>query len=271
VTAPAAEAAEGVAAKATAKRAAATEAAPARARAVKAPNPRGGSYRAGQIKKGTAYVAGKTSTSDRGGKPSTLGHAAKGSAAGAGIGAVAGSVVPGVGTAIGAGVGAAVGGVAGGVSGSRAKGDYRRKGRSRGRQILVTEFVVAVVILALSPLTDKHKSDTPGQWMKRATGICALFVVLGLVGSIGERTARACSAFGGLVLLVLLLSDRDILTVIAARFAAPTPTGPAGPGSGGENAGPLESGGEGDISQGTGGGPGLTVSQPQQTAPRPRG
>lgn len=268
MTAPAAEAAEGIVVKATAKRAAAKAATPARAKALKTPRPRGGSDRTAQIKQGTAYAAGKTSTTGKGGKPSTIGHAAKGAAAGAGIGAVAGSVVPGVGTAIGAGVGAAVGGVTGGARGSMAKGDLRRKSRSAGRQILVTEFVLAVVILALSPLTDKHKSDTPGQWMKRATGICALFVILGLVGTIGERTARAASAFGGLILLVLLLSDRDIFTVIAARFAAPTPTGPAGPGSG---TGGANSGSEGDISQGTGGGPGDTVSQPQQTAPRPRG
>lgn len=215
-----------------------------------------------QIKSGAAFAQSKTSKTNRSGKPSVVGHAAAGAGTGAALGAVVGSVVPGVGTAIGAGVGAAAGGVAGGIGGGRAKADARRAGRSPGRQILVTEFIACVIVLALSPLTDKHKTDTPGDWMKRASGISALFVLLGLIGATGDRAAKAASAFGGLVLVVLLVTDRDIFTVIAKRFGGPTPDGPAGPPGDDQQPGP----GEPETQPQN-----PTVSQRQQTAPRPRG
>jgi hypothetical protein len=100
--------------------------------------------------------------------------------------------------------------------------------------------VACALILALSPLTDKHKTDTPADWLKRATGICALFMILGLAGSAGPRASRTAAAFGGLVLVTLLVSDRDVLTKIAARFGATVDSAPAGPpgtsgGTGSEN------------------------------------
>jgi hypothetical protein len=108
-----------------------------------------------------------------------------------------------------------------------------------GQRLLVVEFIACALILGFSPLTSKHREDTPGSFMKRGTAICALFLVLGLVGSGGPRAAKASAAFGGLVTLALLLSDADVLVVIADRFKAPVTSGPAGPGS----AGPTGPGG----------------------------
>lgn len=183
-----------------------------------------------QIHTATATAASVSpSRTGRQGKPSVVGHAAGGLAKGAALGATVGTVVPGIGTVVGAGVGAAVGGTAGTVGGVRAKGAYRRAQRTSGQRLLVVEFVIAVVILGFSPLTDKHKTDSPGAWMKRATGVCALWLVLGLVGAAGPRAAKAAAAFGGLVLVALAVSDRSIFTAIAARFGAPPSVGPAGP------------------------------------------
>jgi hypothetical protein len=109
---------------------------------------------------------------------------------------------------------------------SPSKARLRRRG---ARQVLVVEFVVCALILALSPLTDKHKSDTPGDWMKRATAICGLFVILGLVASGGPRASKAAAGLGGLVTLTLAMTDRDLFVVIAKRFGAPVNGGPAGP------------------------------------------
>ena len=187
-----------------------------------------------QIRHATRAASAATSTRTRGGKPSVIGHTASGAAKGTAIGAAVGSVVPGLGTAVGAGVGAG----AGAVGGSRAKGDYRRAQRSPGQRALVAEFIACVVILALSPLTDKHHTDTPGAWMKRATGVCALFIVLGLIGAAGPRAGKAAAGFGGLVLVTLLVTDRDVFAVVAKRFGAPPASGPAGPGSPQGPAGP---------------------------------
>jgi hypothetical protein len=104
-----------------------------------------------------------------------------------------------------------------------------RLNRSGARQLLVAEFVVCVLILGLSPLTDKHKTDTPPAWLKRGTSICGVFIVLGLVATGGPKAARLAASFGGLVTLALALSDRDVFVAIARRLGAASGTGPAGP------------------------------------------
>lgn len=185
-----------------------------------------------QIRRASRSASARTRRTTRGGKPSIAGHAAGGAATGASLGAAAGSVVPGVGTAIGAGVGAATGAGAGAVGGMSARRRARLAGRSPATRALVAEFVVCTLILALSPMTDKHKSDTPGVWMKRATGVSALFIALGLVASIGPKAGRVAVGFGGLVLVTLAVSDRDVFAKIALRFGGPVNSGPAGPDSG---------------------------------------
>lgn len=127
--------------------------------------------------------------------------------------------------------------------GGKGKGGW--VGSGSGQRLLVAEFVICSLILALSPLTDRHKVDTPAVWMKRATAICALFIVLGLVGTGGPKSAKVAASFGGLVTLVLLLTDRDVLVVIADRMGAPPGAGPRGPGSDDGTAGPTGGGGTG--------------------------
>src|SRR4029077_13298459 len=140
-----------------------------------------------------------------GARPPVSGGAVGGAAAGAATGAALGSVVPGVGTAVGAGAGTVLGGAGGALSGSRRKRAYNRAVHPApgARKALVAEFAVCVVIVALSPLTDKHKTDAPSALMKRFAAVMGVFLILALLSAAGRGPARAAAAFGGLVALVL--------------------------------------------------------------------
>lgn len=98
-----------------------------------------------------------------------------------------------------------------------------------GRRLLMGEFITCAVIVSLSPLTDRHKSDTPGRLMKRNSAVAVLFLLLALVSAGGRGAARVAAALGGLVTVALLVSERDIFTVVAQRFNGPESSGPAGP------------------------------------------
>lgn len=167
-------------------------------------------------------------------KPSITGRAGTGAIAGASAGAAIGSVVPGVGTAAGAGVGATVGGVGGAVSGAKAKRAYKAAMRTNGtvRRVIVAEFAVCIVITALSPLTDKRKGEKPADFIKRFTGVMALFLILALIGSMGRTAAKFSAGVGGLLTVALAMSERDLFTRIARIFgsdggATAPGTGPA--------------------------------------------
>lgn len=153
---------------------------------------------------------------------STSRKAVHGAATGAATGAAVGSVIPGVGTAVGAGVGAAMGGASGAIDGRNAKRAAKAESRAErgsGTRLLIAEFVACMIILGLSPLAQKDgQAVAPKDWMKRATAICALFVILGTVAAVGPKTAKTASAFGGLVLLVLMVDQRSIFGVIAAKL-----------------------------------------------------
>ena len=104
-----------------------------------------------------------------------------------------------------------------------------RQRRAGARQVIVAEFVTCALILALSPLTAKHKDDSAGQWMNRATALAFLFVVLGLVATGGRAAERLAASFGALVTVALAVQDREVFAAIVSRFGSPPTTGPAGP------------------------------------------
>jgi hypothetical protein len=87
---------------------------------------------------------------------------------------------------------------------------------SAARKVLLAEFCSCMVVLAFSPLTGK--SPSAGAFMKRGSAIMGVFFLLGLVATAGRGAARASAAFGGLVTLVLLVSDRSIFTVLAKKL-----------------------------------------------------
>lgn len=104
--------------------------------------------------------------------------------------------------------------------------DGARRGRSgsptgsssSARRVLVAEFIVCMVVLAFSPITDKHREESPGAFMKRASATMGVFLILGLISTGGRGASRAAAGFGGLMTLVLLISQRSIFTVLATKF-----------------------------------------------------
>lgn len=101
--------------------------------------------------------------------------------------------------------------------GARAAGDLVAP-PSQARKLLVAEFTLCMVVLAFSPLTDKHREEKPGAFMKRASATMGVFFILGLIATAGRGPARAAAGFGGLVALVLLISQRSIFTVLTTKL-----------------------------------------------------
>lgn len=106
-------------------------------------------------------------------------------------------------------------------------GQLRRAGRgaaravapaSSARRVLVAEFTVCMVVLAFSPLTDKNRGEKPGAFMKRASATMGVFFILGIIATGGRGASKAAAGFGGLVTLVLLISQRSIFTVLTSKL-----------------------------------------------------
>lgn len=203
---------------------------------------------------GAAGAAGGARAAGGAGRASTAAGAtsAGGKSGGGKSGGVFSGTVQGVGDAVG------LGGIASKtpVGHAARAADKRVSGghtlRGRGRHVLVAEFVTCLAIIALAPITDRHQTDGPAVLMRRLAATCVLFLGLSVLATAGKGATRIAAAFGGLVTVTLLVSDRDVLVALAAKFGSTGSGAPAGPP------------GEGDISQGAGGGPGTPVSQPQQ-------
>lgn len=165
----------------------------------------------------------QASTIGSSGKPSVTRSAVSGAAGGAATGAAVGAVFGGVGAVPGAVIGATLGGAGGaakGHSAKRAASKARRLELGPGRQLLVAEFLVCMVILALSPLTDKHQSEGAPAFLKRGAAVCATFFILGLIGASGKGPQKIAAGLGGLITLSLLLSDRDVFAALAQKMGA---------------------------------------------------
>jgi hypothetical protein len=158
----------------------------------------------------------------------------------------------------GAVVGGGVGAIGGGVAGAKAKRAYKAATRTNAhaRRVIVAEFAVCVVIVALSPLTDKHKDEPAGALMKRFTAVLGLFFVLALLSAAGPGMARAAAGLGGLVTTVLAVSERNlfakIATIISSRSDAPSPGNEVITGAGAA-VGEAAQTGAGQVSWGVGG------------------
>ena len=106
----------------------------------------------------------------------------------------------------------------------------RVSGGSGSQKLLIAEFVICLILLALSPLT---KPDVGAKdWMKKGTGIALVFIILGFGGSVGPKSQRAMAQFGALVTVALLINQRALFGVLTSKFGsskpAPPPAHPAG-------------------------------------------
>jgi hypothetical protein len=71
------------------------------------------------------------------------------------------------------------------------------------------------LITLLAPMTNRRRDDPPQRFMKQAVAIMGLFFILGLVSAIGRGGAKFAIGIGGLVALVLTVSERDLFITIA--------------------------------------------------------
>lgn len=97
------------------------------------------------------------------------------------------------------------------------------------RRALVAEFVVCSTVLALSPLSGKHRADSAGQWMARGAAISAFFLVLALSATASDKAGRVAAAVGAVITTALLVNDHDIfanlLAAIGQKRGQPITTG----------------------------------------------
>lgn len=80
----------------------------------------------------------------------------------------------------------------------------------RGSKALVAEFVICMLILLLSPLTNGGGDVTVAKFMKKGSATAGVFVILGFV-SVGGPTARkVASGLGLLMTATILLNERSV-------------------------------------------------------------
>lgn len=174
-------------------------------------------------------------------KPSVIGGAVGGAVGGAAAGAsVAGPP--------GAVAGGALGAVGGGIGGARAKKAYRAAMRTDGgsRRVIIAEFAICIVIAALSPLTDRKRTEPPGAFMKRMSAIMGVFLILALVSAMGRTASRLSAGLGGLITVALVVSERDVFLTLAKMFGSTNdkPAAGTGPGEGDLGGYPVADAGE---------------------------
>lgn len=156
------------------------------------------------------------------GKPSVTGRAAAGAAAGTAAGAALGGLP-------GAAAGAVLGGAGGALGGAKAKKAYKLAMHSNlgARRVIVAEFMICMVVIGFSPLTDRKKEELPTTFMRRMTALMALFFILGMMSAGGRAMARFAAGFGGLVTVALVVSNRDLFMKIGSLMGSTTAQGKA--------------------------------------------
>lgn len=75
--------------------------------------------------------------------------------------------------------------------------------------LLEGEFFAAIILLVLLMFsnTDAAYADKIMSFMKRGFLVCVMFIVLALVGSIGPNASKIAKAFGGLVIVAILITS----------------------------------------------------------------
>lgn len=126
---------------------------------------------------------------------------------------------------------------------------------SDNRKLLAAQFVVCVVVLGLGTLVspEDSKHDVPRAMIK-GSALAAVFFLLALVATGGQKPARAANAVGTLITAAYVLTSADVHNIVTwiAGFFSPASAGEklGSPVSSKPAAGEAEGGGE--ISPGPG-------------------
>ncbi len=112
-------------------------------------------------------------------------------------------------------------------------------------RLLVAEFLLCIVILALSPLARPKDEVKPRDWMKRGSAMCGVFMLLGLLSGAGQKAGKVAVAIGGLITVVLVVDQREIFGVLTKRLKQTEGESAGGGGDQGAGEGVPDGGGSG--------------------------
>lgn len=116
------------------------------------------------------------------------------------------------------------GALAGAAAGLLAGGKkHAARASGGGRKALVAEFGVCMALLLIAPLVGK--SDDAGAWMRKATAIVALFIMLGFLSAFGGTARKVANGLGLLVALGTLLSQQSSFTALLSAINSDTAGG----------------------------------------------
>lgn len=180
--------------------------------------------RTGQTRRDVAQLLGEGRdrvAASRPPKKSVVGRGAagavKGGTTGAAAGAAIGSIVPGVGTAVGGVVGGAGGAALGGAGGAVGAARENAANRPGYQKMLVAEFLVCIVLTALSPIADTSNAK---DFMKRGSAVFAVFLILGVVSGFGEKPGKVAAALGGLITLGLVVDRSSVFSKLVTTLGS---------------------------------------------------
>jgi len=107
--------------------------------------------------------------------------------------------------------------------------------------VILAEFVLVVVLVAVAPMTRKEKTGLSpyyGQDVVQLVAIMAAYFILGVIAQGGHGAARIAAWFGGLLALGIGLGEAAYLTKVFDLFGAAEKAaanaGTSGGGGGGE-------------------------------------
>lgn len=101
-------------------------------------------------------------------------------------------------------------------------------GRSKPTKIILAELVVCAAIIGLSPIV--NDKITGRDFMKRGTATLAVFMVLGLLSSVGPKAGKVAAGFGGLMVVAILIDQRSLFgKLVDILNAGPVEKGIRGP------------------------------------------
>lgn len=98
-----------------------------------------------------------------------------------------------------------------------------------GGEFLLAALILAASTVMISKARGKQLASVPPQTpgstralttampLSRLTATCALYILLALLSS-GDRTGRIAAGFGGLVVLGVVFSERDVFTAMSEIF-----------------------------------------------------
>lgn len=129
---------------------------------------------------------------------------------------------------------------------------------STPRRLIVGEFIICAAIITLSPISNKHADQTAADWLRRSSALALLFLILGLIATGGQKSARFAAGLGAVVTVSLLIAERGVLAGVAQAIY---PTG-KGVGVLGSGVGNATTEGVGEAGKGVG-----VISSPAGSTP----